>query len=69
MGICGELCLYVLQMYITSVLWSDQNDIVVYRSFEEFKKMHVSIKGHVISEGHVVSAIKRLIQIVLRRNK
>lgn len=29
-------------MYMTSVLWSDQNDIVIYRSFREFKKMHVS---------------------------
>lgn len=29
---------------MTSVLWSDQNDIVVYRTFGDFKKMHVSIK-------------------------
>ncbi|XP_072224567.1 NADPH oxidase organizer 1a [Leuresthes tenuis] len=32
------------KMYITSVLWSDQNDIVVYRSFDEFKKMHQQLK-------------------------
>ncbi|KAM7386800.1 hypothetical protein PAMA_009430 [Pampus argenteus] len=31
-------------MYMTSVLWSDQNDIVVYRSFREFKKMHKQLK-------------------------
>lgn len=30
------------QMYITSVLWSDHNEIVVYRTFQDFKKMHVS---------------------------
>ncbi|CAL8272383.1 unnamed protein product [Lota lota] len=30
--------------YITSVLWSDQNEIVVYRSFPEFKKMHKQLK-------------------------
>ena len=31
-------------MYMTSVLWSDQSDIVVYRTNREFKKMHVSIQ-------------------------
>uniref|UniRef100_A0A8C9ZT16 NADPH oxidase organizer 1a n=1 Tax=Sander lucioperca TaxID=283035 RepID=A0A8C9ZT16_SANLU len=29
--------------FMTSVLWSDQNDIVVYRTFRDFKKFHVSI--------------------------
>lgn len=28
---------------MVSVLWSDQNDIVIYRTFQDFKKMHVSI--------------------------
>lgn len=37
------ICIFIFQMYMTSVLWSDQNDIVVYRSFRDFKKMHVSI--------------------------
>uniref|UniRef100_A0A667YAJ6 NADPH oxidase organizer 1a n=1 Tax=Myripristis murdjan TaxID=586833 RepID=A0A667YAJ6_9TELE len=32
------------KMYMTSVLWSDQNDIVVYRSFQDFKKMHKQMK-------------------------
>nr|XP_046270926.1 NADPH oxidase organizer 1a [Scatophagus argus] len=32
------------KMYMTSVLWSDQNDIVVYRSFRDFKKMHRQMK-------------------------
>ncbi|KAF3846424.1 hypothetical protein F7725_003502 [Dissostichus mawsoni] len=32
------------KMYMTSVLWSDQSDIVVYRTNPEFKKMHVSIQ-------------------------
>ncbi|KAM7372062.1 hypothetical protein PAMP_009257 [Pampus punctatissimus] len=31
-------------MYMTSVLWSDQNDIVIYRSFRDFKKMHKQMK-------------------------
>lgn len=32
------------QMFITSVLWSDQDDIIVYRTLKEFQKLHVSIK-------------------------
>ncbi|CAF87705.1 unnamed protein product [Tetraodon nigroviridis] len=35
-----QLC--PLQMYMTSVLWSDHNEIVVYRTFQDFRKMHVS---------------------------
>jgi hypothetical protein len=29
-------------MYMTSVLWSDQNDIIVYRTFKDFKTLNVS---------------------------
>ncbi|XP_073350557.1 NADPH oxidase organizer 1a [Pagrus major] len=32
------------KMYMTSVLWSDQNDIVVYRTFQDFKNMHKQMK-------------------------
>ncbi|XP_061567254.1 NADPH oxidase organizer 1a [Cololabis saira] len=32
------------KMYICSVLWSDQNEILVYRSFKEFRIMHKQIK-------------------------
>ncbi|XP_012727823.2 NADPH oxidase organizer 1a [Fundulus heteroclitus] len=32
------------KMFITSVLWSDQNEIVVYRSFENFREMHKQLK-------------------------
>ncbi|KAJ3601527.1 hypothetical protein NHX12_032495 [Muraenolepis orangiensis] len=35
---------YPISTYITSVLWSDQNEIVVYRSFADFEKMHKQIK-------------------------
>ncbi|XP_077388794.1 NADPH oxidase organizer 1a [Festucalex cinctus] len=31
-------------MYITSVLWSDEEEIVIYRTVEDFKKMHKQIK-------------------------
>uniref|UniRef100_A0A8C9ZT06 NADPH oxidase organizer 1a n=1 Tax=Sander lucioperca TaxID=283035 RepID=A0A8C9ZT06_SANLU len=30
--------------FMTSVLWSDQNDIVVYRTFRDFKKFHKQMK-------------------------
>ncbi|XP_015215574.2 NADPH oxidase organizer 1b [Lepisosteus oculatus] len=31
-------------MFMTSVFWSDQSDIVVYRSFGEFRKLHKQLK-------------------------
>ncbi|XP_069569613.1 NADPH oxidase organizer 1a [Brachyistius frenatus] len=34
-----------IKMYLTSVLWSDQNDILVYRSLKDFKKMHKQMKN------------------------
>ncbi|XP_017277268.1 NADPH oxidase organizer 1a [Kryptolebias marmoratus] len=33
------------KMYMTSVLWSDQTEVVVYRSFGDFKKMHKQLKA------------------------
>lgn len=39
----SNIHLFLFQMYMTSVLWSDQNDIVVYRTLREFKKVHVSM--------------------------
>ncbi|XP_061702198.1 NADPH oxidase organizer 1a [Syngnathoides biaculeatus] len=32
------------KMYIASVLWSDEDEIVVYRTLEDFKKMHKLLK-------------------------
>ncbi|KAM9844194.1 NADPH oxidase organizer 1a [Aulostomus maculatus] len=32
------------KMYLTSVLWSDNNDITVYRTLGDFKKMHKKMK-------------------------
>lgn len=39
----SNIHLFLFQMYMTSVLWSDQNDIVVYRTLRDFKKVHVSM--------------------------
>ncbi|KAI1883948.1 hypothetical protein AGOR_G00221330, partial [Albula goreensis] len=33
-----------IKMFMTSVLWSDQSDIIVYRSFQDFKKLHKQLK-------------------------
>ncbi|KAG7243575.1 hypothetical protein INR49_011132 [Caranx melampygus] len=32
------------KMYMTSVLWSDQSDLVIYRTFGDFKKLHKQMK-------------------------
>ncbi|XP_034047309.1 NADPH oxidase organizer 1a [Thalassophryne amazonica] len=40
-----------VKVYMVSVLWSDHNDIVVYRSFEDFKKMHKKLKKTFPSSG------------------
>ncbi|XP_029364430.1 NADPH oxidase organizer 1a [Echeneis naucrates] len=32
------------KMYVTSVLWSDQSDVVVYRTLRDFKKLHKQMK-------------------------
>ncbi|XP_030646698.1 NADPH oxidase organizer 1a [Chanos chanos] len=39
------------KLYMTSVLWSDQNEIVVYRSFEEFEDMHRQLKKKFQASG------------------
>ncbi|XP_051523366.1 NADPH oxidase organizer 1-like [Myxocyprinus asiaticus] len=32
------------KMYITSVLWSDQSEMIVYRSLQDFKRLHRQLK-------------------------
>ncbi|XP_066498743.1 NADPH oxidase organizer 1a [Hoplias malabaricus] len=32
------------KLYMTSVLWSDQNEIIIYRNFEDFKKLHKQLQ-------------------------
>lgn len=41
------------KMYVVSVLWSDQNDIVVYRTFGDFQKLHKQMKKMFPSESKV----------------
>ncbi|XP_057682632.1 NADPH oxidase organizer 1-like [Corythoichthys intestinalis] len=33
-----------LKMFMISVLWSDENEVIVYRSFEDFKNFHRQLK-------------------------
>ncbi|KAG5832193.1 hypothetical protein ANANG_G00288500 [Anguilla anguilla] len=39
------------KMYMTSVLWSDDSDIIVYRSFQDFKQLHKQLKKRFPAEG------------------
>lgn len=32
----------VSQVFMVSVSWSDETDVILYRSFQDFKKFHVS---------------------------
>ncbi|XP_040048024.2 NADPH oxidase organizer 1a [Gasterosteus aculeatus] len=43
-SLIGVLHKQKCKMYMTSVLWSDENEIVVYRTFVDFKKMHKQMK-------------------------
>ncbi|XP_033907598.3 NADPH oxidase organizer 1-like isoform X1 [Acipenser ruthenus] len=36
--------------FMTSVLWSDQNDIIVYRKFEDFRKLHKQLQKQFLVE-------------------
>lgn len=38
-------------MFMLSVLWSDQNEIIIYRSFQDFKEFHVRNKNIYISSS------------------
>lgn len=38
-------------MFMLSVLWSDQNEIIIYRSFQDFKEFHVRNKKIYISSS------------------
>lgn len=53
-------------MYMTSVLWSDHNELMVYRTFQDFKKMHVS-GAHVGDADAQVAACS--ITIIFYRNR
>lgn len=40
-----------------SVLWSDQNEIIIYRSFQDFKEFHVRNKNIYISSSVLIIII------------
>lgn len=64
-----RLWCFFLQMYITSVLWSDQSDVVVYRSFNDFREMHVSIKNCTIfSQSQFLNYFNDICFIYCRNN-
>ncbi|KAJ8384032.1 hypothetical protein AAFF_G00212760 [Aldrovandia affinis] len=40
------------KMFMTSAMWSDQSEIIVYRSFQDFKKLHKQLKKKFPAERH-----------------
>ncbi|XP_051570968.1 NADPH oxidase organizer 1-like [Myxocyprinus asiaticus] len=52
------------KLYMTTVLWSDQNEITVYRSLEDFKTLHRQLKkkfplsNHIRMSGRIVPKFK-----------
>ncbi|MED6274442.1 hypothetical protein CHARACLAT_016374 [Characodon lateralis] len=56
----GVLCKEKIKMYITSVLWSDQNEIVVYRGFDDFREMHKQLKK-MFSSGSKINKSVRIL--------
>ncbi|KAM9457484.1 NADPH oxidase organizer 1-like [Clarias gariepinus] len=50
------------KLYMTSVLWSDQNEIVVYRTLEEFRSLHNQLKKKCAASN--VGPFQRSVRIV-----
>ncbi|CAL8283805.1 unnamed protein product [Merluccius merluccius] len=49
-----------VKMYIVSVLWSDESEVIVYRSFQEFKKFH----GHLKKRFPHLNALKKSERVI-----
>ncbi|XP_032896123.1 NADPH oxidase organizer 1-like [Amblyraja radiata] len=47
--------------YLTSVLWSDKNDVLVYRTFEEFKKFHKKVEKYFPLEAGRIKKSNRVL--------
>uniref|UniRef100_A0ABM5F135 NADPH oxidase organizer 1 isoform X1 n=1 Tax=Pogona vitticeps TaxID=103695 RepID=A0ABM5F135_9SAUR len=62
------------QICMLSVLWSDQNNVLIYREFEEFKKLHKRLKRKFPIESGVLKKSDRTIptfrevNAILRKN-
>ncbi|XP_072916834.1 NADPH oxidase organizer 1-like [Hemitrygon akajei] len=58
--------------YLASVLWSDRNDVIVYRTFDEFKKLHKTVVKKFPLEAGRIKKSDRMIpkfQDVSRKEK
>ncbi|XP_012669910.2 NADPH oxidase organizer 1-like isoform X2 [Clupea harengus] len=42
--IIGVMHKDTIKMFMTSVVWSDKNEVIIYRSFQDFKKLHKQLK-------------------------
>lgn len=52
-------------MFMLSVLWSDQNEIIIYRSFQDFKEFHVRNKNIYISSSVLLLLLLIIIFITI----
>ncbi|NWV55719.1 NOXO1 oxidase, partial [Daphoenositta chrysoptera] len=55
--------------YMMFVSWSDQNNILIYRTFEEFKKFHKQLKRKFPTESGSLRSLPRFKGITLQQRK
>ncbi|NXH86918.1 NOXO1 oxidase, partial [Edolisoma coerulescens] len=55
--------------YMMFVSWSDQNNILIYRTFEEFKKFHKELKRKFPSESGSLRSLPRFKGITMQQRK
>ncbi|XP_039935379.1 NADPH oxidase organizer 1 [Hirundo rustica] len=55
--------------YMMFVSWSDQNDILIYRTFEDFKKFHKELKRKFPTENGSLRSLPRFKGITMQQRK
>ncbi|NXR47833.1 NOXO1 oxidase, partial [Hippolais icterina] len=55
--------------YMMFVSWSDQNNILIYRTFEDFKKFHKELKRKFPTEGGSLRSLPRFRGITMQQRK
>ncbi|NWT19056.1 NOXO1 oxidase, partial [Vireo altiloquus] len=55
--------------YMMFVSWSDQNNILIYRTFEEFKKFHKELKRKFPTESGSLRSLPRFKGIIMQQRK
>ncbi|NXA77803.1 NOXO1 oxidase, partial [Thryothorus ludovicianus] len=55
--------------YMMFVSWSDQNNILIYRTFEDFKKFHKELKRKFPTESGALRSLPRFKGIIMQQRK